>query len=446
MGTRQPPAARLALIGLCGLLFAALPAIGSQPIQQVSPAPRAGGPQAANESPAWPQWGGPHRNFMSDVTGLARSWPEAGPPQLWKRELGEGHSSIVVDEGRLYTMYRLWAEEEAVVALDAATGKTIWELRYPSPPLDFSFGAGPHSTPLIVGDRLFTAGTNKEIFALRKRTGEVIWSHDLVREFGAPATLIRPAVTPGFACSPLAYNNMVIVTAGGPGQSVMAFDQADGTVVWRNGDFLIAPSSPILIDVDGQRQLVVVGGQTVNGLDPDTGVTLWSHAHDTVGDMNITTPVWGEGNLLFVSSAYDGGSRVLRLTRTGDETTIEELWFSRRLRVMFGSTIRLGDYIYGSSGDFGPTFITALNINTGQVAWRERGFARASFLYADGMVILLDEYGTLALAKVSPGGLKVLSWAEIVEPPSWTVPTLAGTTLYLRDRRAIMALDVGPRN
>src|SRR5215510_143602 len=71
----------------------------------------------------WPQWGGPTRNFISKSTGLAASWSEKGPRQLWSRELGPGHSSILVDGDVLYTMYSQ-GEQESVIALSANTGKT----------------------------------------------------------------------------------------------------------------------------------------------------------------------------------------------------------------------------------------------------------------------------------------------------------------------------------
>ena len=138
----------------------------------------------SNPSNSWTQWGGPTRNFMVNSTGLAEKWPEAGPPVLWSRPLGTGHSAILVDDGRLYTMYRAgngrarqgpWDAEETVIAMDAASGKTLWEHKYPSRREDFSFGAGPHSTPIIVGDRLFTIGTNKQMFAFDKKSGKVLW-------------------------------------------------------------------------------------------------------------------------------------------------------------------------------------------------------------------------------------------------------------------------------
>lgn len=114
---------------------------------------------------AWRQWGGPARNFMSDAKGLASKWPATGPKKLWSRALGEGHSAIAAEGGRLYTMYRPLgpggpggrSQEEVIAALDAGTGTTIWEHRYPSPTsgINFSEGAGPHSTPLVTADRVF---------------------------------------------------------------------------------------------------------------------------------------------------------------------------------------------------------------------------------------------------------------------------------------------------
>ena len=81
-----------------------------------------------------------------------------------------------------------------MIALDAATAETVWEYGYPSQPMDFTVGAGPHASPLIVGGRLFTTGTNKQLHAFDTRTGAVLWSHDLVAEFDAPTTLIRTGV------------------------------------------------------------------------------------------------------------------------------------------------------------------------------------------------------------------------------------------------------------
>jgi outer membrane protein assembly factor BamB len=419
------------------------------------PAAKTAADQALASSAAWRQWGGPSRDFTVRNSGLADSWPEGGPRTIWSRPLGPGHSSILFDAGLLFTMYRVgngrarqgpWDAAESVIAMDAATGKTIWEHKYASKIEDFSYGAGPHSTPLIVGDRLFTIGTNKQLFAFDKKSGKVLWSHDLVAEMDAPSLLIRPVVKAGYGCSPIAYGDTIICSVGGPGQSVVAFRQADGGVAWKSGHFLVSEAAPILITVDGRRQLVVFGGGAVHGLNPATGAVLWSHPHDPGNDLNVNTPIFSDtDNILLLSSAYKAGSRAIRLKQNGDVTDTEELWFSNRVRYMFLSALRLGDYVYGTAGDLGPSFLTALNIKTGEMVWQHRGIGRASMLYADGKAILLEEDGDLVMARLTPEGVTVLGQSKLFDTMSWTAPTLIGATLYARDREKLVALDLGAR-
>jgi outer membrane protein assembly factor BamB len=397
-------------------------------------------------SPSWTQWGGARRDFMPESKGLAASWPTSGPKKLWSRDLGEGHSSILVENGRLYTMYRQIARQptvshdEIVAAIDAASGKTIWEFKYPAPTsgIQFDQGLGPHSTPLIVGNRLFAMSSRSELFALDKATGKRLWTHDLVKEFKAPLT------ARGYSGSPILYNGTIIVTMGGPNQAVAAFNQESGKLVWKGGYFVWAPASPILIDLDKQPQLVVFGGDIVAGMDPATGKELWTHPHKTDWGLNITTPVWlPASRLLVISSAYGVGTRALELRLAAGKTTVAEKWHSPRMRVHIGTIIPLGDFAYASSGDFGPAFISAIDLKNGNVAWQDRSFARAQLLYADGKLVVLDEDGMLGLATVSPQGLKVLARSSVLTNLAWTPPTLAGTTLYVRDRRTIAAFDLG---
>jgi outer membrane protein assembly factor BamB len=247
----------------------------------------------------------------------------------------------------------------------------------------------------------------------------------------------------GFASSPLAYGDNVILPVGGPGQAVVAFKKSSGDVAWKNQDFRLAPASPIIIDVDGQEQLVVFTPSQIVGLNPNNGNLLWSHTHETNYGLNISTPVWGDGNLLFLSSAYDGGSRVIRLLRSGGKTSVEELWFDNRLRLHFGNAIRMGNLVLGTSGDFGPAFFAAVDIVTGNELWRERTFGRSQMVVAEGLLVIVDEGGDLALATASSEKLDVLARAEVLTENAWTPPTLVGTTLYVRDRKNILAIDLG---
>jgi outer membrane protein assembly factor BamB len=135
------------------------------------------GATALAQSPSWPQWGGPQRDFKSPAAGLAATWPATGPRRLWQRDLGEGYSAIAVEGGKLFTMCRK-GEREVVIALDAATGKTVWEYAYDAPfwkEQDMSNGPGPHATPLVTEAYVFGAGVTGKLHCLNKQTGKLVF-------------------------------------------------------------------------------------------------------------------------------------------------------------------------------------------------------------------------------------------------------------------------------
>lgn len=387
----------------------------------------------------WPQFGGRRGNFTSDATGLASSWPAAGPKKLWSRTIGDGYSAISVDGKTIYTMYRD-LNDEIVLAADADRGKTIWEYRYLArfrPGMGMENGSGPHATPLVTENGVYAIGILGNLVCLNKKTGKVVWSHDLYQEFHGTFQ------DRGYAPSPVAYHGLVIMKVGGEGHALVAFDQKTGAVAWRTVQkYDNAPATPVLINVDGQDQLVAMMSDQAVGIDPSNGWVLWSFPHSTDWGLNISTPVWGDDHLLFVSSAYNGGSAVYRLTRQSGKTEPMEVWSSHRMRVHFSTVVRVGDYVYGSSGDFGPAPLTAVEVRTGKIAWQDRTFSKASFVYADGKFVVVDEDGNLALANFTPQGLKVLSSVALLHSNAWTAPSLAGTRLYLRDRTSMMALDL----
>ncbi len=396
---------------------------------------------AGTASAQWPQWGGPNRDFHSPAKGLAEKWPDAGPKKIWTRALGEGFSSIVADGGRLFTMYRK-GDEEVVVALKAETGATEWEHKYRAPlfeKMDTTGGKGPNSTPTIEGNMLYTLGVSGMLLALDKNSGKLVWSHDLIKEYKA-----KPPKY-GFSTSPLAYKGSLILPVGGSDYGVAAFALADGKLLWHKHDFANVYSSPILIEVGGEDQIVQLVADRVVGLDPKTGDLLWSEPIQNQGKMNISTPIWGSDKLLYVTSGQVG-SVGLKFFKADGKTKVEKAWKNDKLQVTQGTVVRVGDYFYGSSGLMGPHFVTAINAKTGEVAWQERGFAKANLVCSDGKILLLDEEGVLALATASPEGWKVESKVNMLKAKAYTAPTLVDKILYLRDQKNILALDLGKSN
>ena len=405
----------------------------------------------------WPQWGGPDRNFVVAAGGLANSWPDDGPKRLWRKQLGDGYSAIVVDGDLLYTMYRKGPRSEYTVALDRATGQTVWKHKNTAPvPSESREHPGPHSTPLVVGDRLFTVGRNGMVHCFNKRDGAVLWKRDLVAEHGAVFSEW------GYSPSPIAYGETVILPVGrrkpkwdnvrvvggeppadqvdenATGRTLMAFDQATGRVVWTSQDYGIDHSSPILMNVAGQDQLIQVTPEALFGVDPAGGELLWKHEFDEAGGFMVT-PFCPKDDLLFISTPNQG-SRVFELSRQDGRTAARERWHNGQLRIAFANPVQVGDYVVGSSGR--PPILTCVNLETGKRVWMDRGFSGATFLCAGDKLIVLDEDGNLGLTTVTPDGLTVHSRCEIAQREAYTVPTLVGTTLYVRDRKHIMALDL----
>jgi len=411
---------------------------GTKARPQTTPQPPAPQP-TASRSPAWTQWGGPHRNFQTEASGLKETWPASGPPVIWQRSLGEGYSSPAVEEGVLYTMYGR-PRQEIVMAANAADGKTLWEygtaMTFQSDAPEM--GNGPYSTPLIVGDRLFTTGVAGRMQCFEKKTGKLLWTQQLWTDHHGSRMMY------GYASSAIAFRDTVIVPVGGPEKAVMAFHQSDGSVAWSQNNFGNVYSSPVLINVGGLEQLALVMDGFVIGVNPHNGDLQWQVPFKADYSIAVATPVWGPDNLLFVSSEYNAGSKVIELKRNGLQTIATELWSSNRLRLHHGNAMRIGDAIYFSSGGKGSqAILCAVDARSGKIYWQERSIEKATFVWADQKLITLDQDGNLMIAHPSPQGFKIVAKAPLLTHLSWTPPVLVGTRLYIRDRKSMMAVDLG---
>ena len=385
---------------------------------------------------AWPGWGGPRGDFQLAGRELATEWPAEGPPLLWSRPLGAGYSAIASVAGALFTHYRI-DDEEIVIALRAGDGVTIWEHRYIAEALEGNateFGSGPNATPLIVGDRVITLGYSGKVHALDLVSGEVLWSFDLIEDHGGEILDF------GYSASPMLHDGNVVLLVGGSKQAVLVVDPADGSTVWTSAPGSVSYATPIVIDVDGRTQLVYLSADEVVGLDATQGAPIWRRPCANEFNNNATAPLWGDDGLLWVATQRDGGTRVLRPAIDG----AEEVWFRHEIGAHYWNSLRLGDHAYLSIGGQG-SMVAAVEIASGEIAWRQRGFSKANFLHVGEQTILLDARGQLALVELSPEQMRVLAQVEVVDAETWTVPTLLDTRLYLRDQQSIRALELGQR-
>jgi outer membrane protein assembly factor BamB len=292
--------------------------------------------------------------------------------------------------------------------------------------------------PQVAGDLVFSVGATGKLHALNADTGKLVWKRDLHEDIGATTRIF------GYSSHPLLYRDRLIVIGGGRGKAVAALEQQSGRVLWTGHTFRSAFSSPVLVNAGGRDQVVVLGAQQALGIDPSTGNALWLHPLGTdPGSAFATTPLWDPKTKTLLFS-FHGGSSALRINAARSQITIDRLWHSNKVRSVFSNLLLVGDVVYMSRGSYGPGFLTSADIKTGDPKWSARGFPNANILHVDGKLIILDEDGWLVLARPKPdGSLEILSKAHILSHNAWTIPTLAGTTLYLRDRKIITALEIG---
>lgn len=385
------------------------------------------GPATASD---WPQFRGPNRDGVSTETGLATSWPEGGPPALWRAPLGEGYSGIVVVDGRLFTLFAD-AKDELVVALDAATGKELWRYRLDAKYFDGQ-GNGPRSTPTVDDGVVYALGAKGRLAALDAATGKRLWNQDLKAAFGA-----RPPQW-GVATSPLVEGDLLLIDVGGkPGAALVALHKRTGLVAWTSATDQAGYSAPIAVTVGGLRQVLFFTGSRLMAVTPADGRELWSERWKTSYDVNAATPIFIPPDRVFVASGYNVGGALYRIEVDGTSAKASQVWRTRGMKNQFSSSVYRDGVLYG----FDQAFLQAIDVATGEERWKARGFGHGSLTYADGHLIVLSDRGTLALVEATPEAYREKARADVLAGKCWTVPTFAGGRLYLRNEREIVALD-----
>ncbi|MBT3269471.1 PQQ-like beta-propeller repeat protein [Candidatus Poribacteria bacterium] len=380
----------------------------------------------------WPQWRGANRDGVSPERGLTTTWPEGGPPSLWTRAIGEGFSGVSIVGDRVYTMAGQ-GEDEVVLCLDALTGEDVWRV-----PIDRKFteghGNGPRSTPTVHDGAVYVLSAWGTLRAIDARYGDPIWEHDLREEYGGRSEASEP--WRGYATSALVEDDLLVVEVGGPdGGAVMAFDRVSGEQRWAALSDPPAYSSPIGIEVDRLRQVVLLNGAAAVGLTLD-GLEAWRYPWVTSYDQNVATPVFIAPNRVFISEGYDGkGAAMLEVADSG----LREVWRSEVMRNDFGSCVLADGFLYGFDG----TSLKCIDARDGAERWVKRGYGRGTLIAADDVLIVLGERGQLVVVAAQPDEyVEHAAVKQVIAGKCWTSPSLAHGRLYIRDEKTLIALDL----
>jgi outer membrane protein assembly factor BamB len=427
----------------------------------------------------WPQWLGPQRDGVWRETGILERFPPQGATIRWRTPIGGGYAGPAVADGRVYVTDRQLAGnarnpanpfaqdavagKERVLCLDEATGKIVWAHEYDST-YELSYPAGPRTTPVIQGGKVYTLGAMGHLLCLDAGTGKVIWSKYFPEDYGARVPVW------GYAAHPLVDGERLICLVGGKAGLVVAFHKDTGKELWHAltaRDQGYCP--PMIYQVGATRQLIIWHPEGVNALDPQNGAVLWSipwKLHSSA--MSISTPRFVDG-LLFLTSFYNG-SMMLKLDQEKPAASI--LWKSKTWKAPPGSeqsnhtdilhsiisTPFIKDGIIYGVCSYGQ--LRAIRAATGERLWetfaatggKETRWANAFLVPQGDRFFLFNEKGNLIIARLTPQAYEEIGRAHILEPTYaltmaprlvvWSHPAFANRCMFARNDKEIVCVSL----
>ncbi|OFV93560.1 MAG: hypothetical protein A3H95_09380 [Acidobacteria bacterium RIFCSPLOWO2_02_FULL_64_15] len=381
---------------------------------------------SGQQAPAdWPQWRGPNRDAAGSFT-VPATWPEQ-LTQKWKVEVGLGYATPLVVGNRVY-MFSRQGDNEVMSALDPANGMAVWQTRYPAAftmhQAAARHQAGPKSTPAFANGRLYSIGMTGAVTALDAASGRQLWQK--------PGSSVVPMyVTHAF--SPLVDRGLVIFHVGGHNQGALtAYDATSGDVKWQwTGD---GPGygSPIVADLGGVHQIVTITQGKVVGVDAANGTLLWERPFVASNFTNAMTPLL-YGQTIVVGGA-GGATQAFTVTRSNNQWSTTNAWESADAPLRLSNALIVGDAVFGlSNRNMGQYF--SLDAKTGKTLWTSepRQAAQAAIVRAGNVVMSLHDDGSLVVFRSGPTAFETLKRYKVAESETWTQPVLSGNRIFVKD-------------
>ena len=381
----------------------------------------------------WPAFRGPRQDGA--VLGIDVGDWKTPPKELWRRPVGPGWSSCCILGDRLFTQEQR-GELELVACYSATTGAQLWATGDPARYSDMPSGVGPRGTPTFHRGKIYTFGGTAILNCLDAGSGKRLWQVDLKEAVGA---------TPGpfgFATSPVAIGDLIIVHPGSPtGPRLVAYHANTGEQKWAVGTAAVGYGSPHLAVLGGVPQVLVFNGDGLFAHDPATGKELWNHEWKA----EKTAPVVVQPMLLpddrIVLGAGRPGvqSRCVKVMRKDEAWLVEKVW-EAKFYPAFNDYVRIGAYLYGLEGGR----LVCVDMNTGKRQWKDGHYGAGQVLRAGDRLIVLAETGRLALIKPAPEAWQELRVFEALSDKSWNHPVIANGRLFVRNAREMVCYQLSP--
>lgn len=362
----------------------------------------------------WPQWRGADRTGVSTETG----WNAEGLQQpLWTKEIGFGHSSFAVADGRLFAMgHDEQGGKDVVFCLDPVTGAERWTHEFPAEIWNEGHDGGTCTTPTVDGDTVYASNREGKLFALRADTGSVKWSRDMRADLD---------VTPprwGFSGSPVIVDDLVVTNI----DKLAAFEKSSGELAWiSENQYGNAYSTPIEYEFNGRPTMLVLNGLGLAVIDRTDGseVTFYSWTRNPERSVYGAMPVIVDDRI-FISS----GTGCVMLEPNEDDE-LDVVWESRAMRTSYAGAMLYEGHLYG----FDASILKCIDLD-GNEKWRERGIGLGAVSLVGGRLVIIGAKGELIIAEANPDQYVELSRHKVLDGGAyWSTPVLSHGLVYARN-------------
>jgi outer membrane protein assembly factor BamB len=381
---------------------------------------------AAAQGPDWSQWRGPNRDGAVASFTEPKPWPDQ-LSQKWKVEVGPGYATPLVVGNRVY-MFARQGENEVMSALDAATGKVLWQTGYPA---SFTMqkaaarhGPGPKSTPVFANGRVYSIGMTGVVTALDAASGKQLWQK--------PGSTTVPMYTT-HSFSPLVERGVVIFHVGGHNEGALtAYDVNSGDVKWSwRGD---GPGygSPVVADFGGTRQIVTITQGKLVSVDAASGALLWERDFASPNFTNSITPIV-YGQTLIVGSG-NIPTTAISVAKQGNQWVTATAWENADVPMRMSNGVIVRDMLFSlSTRNMGQYF--SVDAKTGKTLWTSEGrqAGNAAIVRAGDVAFSLEDDGDLVVFRGSPTAFDVVKRYKVADADTWTQPTISGNRVFVKD-------------
>ena len=375
----------------------------------------------------WPNYGGPHRNQVSNEKGLRVSWGNDEPKVIWELDVGLGYSSIVESDGLVYTQGNK-NSRNTLYCVNAESGNIIWKHTYPCKKDPKYFDGGSRSTPAIANKMVFLFSHEGDLYALDAYTGDIKWTKNLILDFDGK----RP--TWGFSGSPLLVNNKLILETGSSSGSLICLHAKSGDLIWKSGESEAGYASPMLYGEDLDEVLVFNQfGLVLHNL--EDGSIIKKYQHTTRYGINAAQPM-AVGNKVFISSAYGKGAALVDFNRRKPVS----LWESVSFSCQMASLVRMDNFAYGIHGQAGSrsdqSKLFCLDLQSGKEMWSQKGFGLGTVILVRDTLVIMSDEGQLSLVHANANKFEELFQTQVLSGKSnWIPPTYVNGRLHCRSAK-----------